>query len=64
MEVILQVIAPPQIEDSDNKIVLDIIRGSIATMECPVVAPIGMTDIEWLKEGKKLVDLFYFKNKK
>lgn len=29
MELILQVIAPPQIEDSDNKIVLDIIRGSI-----------------------------------
>ncbi|VDK21833.1 unnamed protein product [Anisakis simplex] len=53
-EFTVQIIAPPEINESGDRTVIDVMEGHSVTLECPVSAPFGVVDIEWIKHGRPI----------
>uniref|UniRef100_A0A1I8F226 Ig-like domain-containing protein n=1 Tax=Wuchereria bancrofti TaxID=6293 RepID=A0A1I8F226_WUCBA len=53
-EFLVQMIAPPAIINSDNYPSIEAVEGDSITLECPLVIPINIIDIEWFKNGRPI----------
>ncbi|VDO38351.1 unnamed protein product [Brugia timori] len=47
-------IVPPAIINSDNYSSVEVVEGNAITLECPLVIPINIVDIEWFKNGRPI----------
>ncbi|VDK86259.1 unnamed protein product, partial [Onchocerca ochengi] len=54
-EFFVQVIAPPEIIDSDDYGPIEVVEGEAITLECPLSTPANILDIEWFKNGRLIM---------
>ncbi|VDO39133.1 unnamed protein product [Onchocerca flexuosa] len=53
-EFFVQVVAPPEIIDSDDYGPIEVIEGEAITLECPLSTPLNIMDMEWFKNGRPI----------
>ncbi|KAM3729054.1 Hemicentin-1 [Dirofilaria immitis] len=53
-EFLVQVIAPPEMIDSNDYGPLEVIEGDAITLECPLSTSSNIIDIEWFKNGRPI----------